>query len=61
MRSNPYSKISDIFGRMTAIWAKIFIMDYEINILTDKEDGEVIPSDTPEDIWDLLQEQKKKK
>ena len=38
-----------------------FLPTGEVLILTDKEDGEVIPSDTPEDIWDLLQEQKKKK
>ena len=33
----------------------------EVLILTDKETNDVIPSDTPEDIWDLIQEQKKKK
>ena len=33
----------------------------EVLILTDKETNNVIPSDTPEDIWDLIQEQKKKK
>ena len=32
----------------------------EVLILTDKEDGEVIPSDTPEDIWDLIKEHEKK-
>ena len=32
----------------------------EVLILTDKEDGEVIPSDTPEDIWDLIQKHEKK-
>ena len=29
--------------------------------LTDKETEEIIPSDTPEDVWDLLQEYEKKK
>tara|TARA_Y100000356_G_C11020916_1_gene163329 strand:- start:57 stop:467 length:411 start_codon:yes stop_codon:yes gene_type:complete len=33
----------------------------EVLILTDKETNDVIPSDTPEDIWDLIQEQKNKK
>ena len=33
----------------------------EILILTDKETNDVIPSDTPEDIWDLIQEQKNAK
>ena len=33
----------------------------EVLILTDKEDGEVIPSDTPEDIWDLIQQHKNEK
>jgi hypothetical protein len=33
----------------------------EVLVLTDKETEEIIPSDTPEDIWDLLQEYEKKK
>ena len=33
----------------------------ETLVLTDKETGEVIPSDTPEEIWDLLQEHKNEK
>jgi len=37
-----------------------FLPTGEILILTDKAEGDVIPSDTPEDIWDLIQEQKKK-
>ena len=32
-----------------------FLPTGEILILTDKETEEVIPSDTPEDIWDLIQ------
>ncbi len=32
----------------------------EVLILTDKETEEVIPSDTPEDIWNLMQEHEKK-
>ena len=37
-----------------------FLPTGEVLILTDKESEEIIPSDTPEDIWDLIQEQKKK-
>tara|TARA_B100001778_G_scaffold289378_1_gene258245 strand:+ start:97 stop:507 length:411 start_codon:yes stop_codon:yes gene_type:complete len=37
-----------------------FLPTGETLILTDKEGGDIIPSDTPEDIWDLIQEQKKK-
>ena len=33
----------------------------EILMLTDKETEEVIPSDTPEDVWDLIQEHKNEK
>ena len=33
----------------------------EILILTNKETEEVIPSDTPEDVWDLIQEHKDEK
>ena len=33
----------------------------EVLMLTDKDTEEVIPSDTPEDIWDLIQEQNEKK
>ena len=32
----------------------------EVLNLVNKETEEVIPSDTPEDIWDLMQEQEKK-
>ena len=38
-----------------------FLPTGEILVLTDKETSEVIPSDTPEDIWELVQEQKNKK
>ena len=38
-----------------------FLPTGEVLILTDKETEEVIPSDTPRDIWDLIQEQKNKK
>ena len=37
-----------------------FLPTGEVLILTDKEDGSIIPSDTPEDIWDLMQEHEKK-
>jgi hypothetical protein len=37
-----------------------FLPTGEVLILTDKESEEVIPSDTPEDIWDLIQEHEKK-
>ena len=33
----------------------------EMLMLTDKETEEVIPSDTPEDVWDLIQEHKNAK
>jgi hypothetical protein len=35
-----------------------FLPTGDVLVLTDKDTEEVIPSDTPEDIWDLLQEQK---
>jgi hypothetical protein len=35
-----------------------FLPSGEVLILTHKETEEIIPSDTPEDIWDLIQEQK---
>ena len=38
-----------------------FLPTGEVLILTDKKTEEVIPSDTPQDIWNLIQEQKKKK
>jgi hypothetical protein len=38
-----------------------FLPTGETLILTDKKTNEVIPSDTPEEIWDLIIEQKKKK
>ena len=37
-----------------------FLPTGETLILTDKETEEVIPSDTPEDVWDLIQLPKKK-
>ena len=37
-----------------------FLPTGEVLILTDKATEEVIPSDTPEDIWDLIQENEKK-
>ena len=37
-----------------------FLPTGEILVLTDKETEEVIPSDTPEDVWDLIQLPKKK-
>ena len=38
-----------------------FLPTGEVLVLTDKTTEEIIPSDTPEDIWDLVQNQKKKK
>ena len=38
-----------------------FLPTGEVLILTNKETEEVIPSETPEDIWDLIQEEKIKK
>ena len=35
-----------------------FLPTGEVLILTHKETEEIIPSDTPEDIWDLIQDQK---
>ena len=37
-----------------------FLPTGEVLILTNKETEEVIPSDTPEDVWDLIQLPKKK-
>ena len=37
-----------------------FLPTGDVLILIDKETEEVIPSDTPEDIWDLIQEHEKK-
>ena len=37
-----------------------FLPTGEILVLTDKETEEVIPSDTPEDVWDIIQLPKKK-
>ena len=37
-----------------------FLPTGEVLILTDKETEEIIPSDTPEEIWDLVQEHEKK-
>ena len=38
-----------------------FLPTGEVLILTDKTTEEVIPSDTPEDIWDLIQQHKNEK
>ena len=37
-----------------------FLPTGEVLILTDKESEEIIPSDTPEDIWDLIRKHEKK-
>tara|TARA_A100001201_G_scaffold138820_1_gene130145 strand:+ start:124 stop:537 length:414 start_codon:yes stop_codon:yes gene_type:complete len=37
-----------------------FLPTGEVLVLTNKETEEVIPSDTPADIWDLIQEHEKK-
>ena len=37
-----------------------FLPTGEILVLTDKESGEEILTDTPEDIWDLMQQHEKK-
>ena len=37
-----------------------FLPTGEILMLTNKETEEVIPSETPEDVWDLIQEHEKK-
>ena len=37
-----------------------FLPTGEVLILTNKDTEEIIPSDTPEDIWDLVQEHEKK-
>ena len=37
-----------------------FLPTGETLVLTNKETEEIIPSDTPEDIWDLIQENEKK-
>ena len=38
-----------------------FLPSGEVLILTNKETEEIIPSDTPQDIWDLLQDYENKK
>ena len=38
-----------------------FLPTGEVLVLTDKTTEEVIPSETPEDIWDLVQEHKNEK
>ena len=38
-----------------------FLPTGDVLILTDKETTDIIPSDTPEEIWDLIQEQKNEK
>ena len=37
-----------------------FLPTGEVLILTDKNTEDIIPSETPEDIWDLIQEHEKK-
>ena len=37
-----------------------FLPTGEVLVLTNKKTEEVIPSETPEDIWDLIQEHEKK-
>ena len=37
-----------------------FLPSGDILVLSDKETEEIIPSDTPEDIWNLIQEHEKK-
>ena len=37
-----------------------FLPTGETLVLTDKQTEEIIPSETPEDIWDLIQENEKK-
>ena len=37
-----------------------FLPTGEMLVLTNKDTEEIIPSDTPEDIWDLVQEHEKK-
>ena len=37
-----------------------FLPTGEVLIVTHKETEEIIPSDTPEDVWDLIQEHAKK-
>jgi hypothetical protein len=37
-----------------------FLPTGEVLVLTHKDTEEIIPSDTPEDIWDLIQEHEKK-
>ena len=37
-----------------------FLPSGEVLVLKDKESEEVIPSETPEDVWDLIQEHEKK-
>tara|TARA_Y100000361_G_scaffold56035_1_gene48873 strand:+ start:124 stop:543 length:420 start_codon:yes stop_codon:yes gene_type:complete len=38
-----------------------FLPTGEVLVLTDKTTEEIIPSDTPEDIWDLIQQHKNEK
>ena len=37
-----------------------FLPTGEVLVLTHKDTEEIIPSETPEDVWDLIQEQMKK-
>ena len=36
-----------------------FLPTGEILVLTNKDTEEIIPSETPEDVWDLVQEHEK--
>ena len=36
-----------------------FLPTGEVLVLTHKETEQIIPSETPEDVWDLIQEQRK--
>ena len=38
-----------------------FLPTGEVLVLSDKKTDEIIPSDTPEEIWDLIQEQQDEK
>ena len=38
-----------------------FLPTGEVLVLSDKKSDEIIPSDTPEEIWDLIQEQQDEK
>ena len=60
------SYIDDILGTKgiissVSLWLyDKFLPTGDILVLTDKDTEEIIPSDTPSDIWDLIQEHAKK-